>query len=99
MDSRNVTLREEGTNKKTRLYLYNAIRLFTPSNVSVRQMPLDLDNGLLGVVLRIGKTNNDYTISFLAHVDTCVTINMSNLLLHKYIITKHPSLVAEYPIR
>ena len=55
-----------------------------------------LDNGLPGVVLRIGKINNYDTISFLAHVDTCATMNTGKLLLHKYIMTKHPSLVAEF---
>ena len=57
---------------------------------------MDLDNGPPGVVLRILKTNNDDTISFLAHVDTCVAMNIGNPLLHRYIITKHPSLVAEF---
>ena len=71
--------------------------LFTSaSHVHVRHIPLDLDNGLPGVVLWIGKTNNDDTNSFLAHVDTCAAMNTGKTLLHKYIMTKNPSLVAEF---
>ena len=58
-------------------------------------MPLDLDNSLQGVILQIGKTNNDETISSLAHVGTWSNLNTGNILLHKYMMTQHPSLVAE----
>ena len=58
-------------------------------------MPLDLDDDLPGVVLRIEKKNDD-TIRFLAHVDTCAAMNTGNILLHKYIMTKNLSLVAEF---
>ena len=59
-------------------------------------MPLDLDDGLPGFVLRIGKTNNYDTISFLAHTDICASMNTGNFLMYKYITTKNPSLVAEF---
>ena len=85
-----ATLREEDTNKKTSFYIYTAHILATPPNVTVRQIPLDLDNGIPCVALRIGKTNNDDTITFLSHVDTCAAMNTGNLLFHKYIMTKHP---------
>ena len=91
---RNTTFREEDTNNKTRMYVYTENLLATPLHVPVLQMPLDSDNGLPGVVIRIGKTNNDDTISFLAHVDTCAAMNKGKLLLHKYIMKKHPSFVA-----
>ena len=96
VDIRNVTFREEDVNKKTSLYIYTAHLLDTPSHVPVRQMPLDLDNGLPGVVPWIEKTNNDDNISLLAHVDTCAAMNTGNLLLHKYIMIKHPSLFSEF---
>ena len=35
-------------------------------------------------------------ISFLAHVDTCATTNTGKILLNKYIMTKNPSLIAEF---
>ena len=57
-------------------------------------MTLDLDNGLPGVVLQIGKTHNEDTISFLDHVNIYAAMNKVNLLSQKYIMTKHPSLVA-----
>ena len=85
MDIRNVTSREEDANNKTRLYVYTAHLLATPFNVPVRQMPLDLDNGLLGVVLLIGK-NKDDTIGSLDHAYTCSVMNKGNLLFNKYIL-------------
>ena len=88
--SSNVTFREEDSNNKTSMYVYNAHMLATPLHVPVRQMPLDLDNGLSGVLLQIGKTKNDDTISFLAHVNTSAAINIGNSLLHKYMMKKHP---------
>ena len=78
------------------MYVYTAHMLATPSHVPVRQMTLDLDNSLPGVVLQIGKTNNYDTIRFLVPVDAYTAMNTVNLLLHKYIMTKHPSIVAEF---
>ena len=93
---RNITFREEYANKKNRLYVYTARLLATPSNVPIHHMPLDLDNDLPCFVIQIGNTNNDDNISFLDHVDTCFDTNTGNHLLHKYIMTIHPSLVAEF---
>ena len=78
------------------LYVYTSHLLATPLHVPVLQMPLYLYNGLPGIVLRIRKTNNDDNISLLAHVDTCAAMNTGNLLLHKYIMIKHPSLFSEF---
>ena len=96
VDSGNVTFREEDVNKKNSLYVETAHLLYTPSHVPVHHMPLDLDNGLPGVVLQIGKTHNEDTISFLDHVNIYAAMKTVNLLSHKYIMTKHPSLVAEF---
>ena len=96
VDSRTVTFREEDANNKTSMYVYTSHLLSTPFHVPVRQMPLDLYNGLPGVVLQIGKTKNHDTISFFALVDTCAAIKMGTLLLKIYIMTKHPYLVTEF---
>ena len=96
MDSRNVTFRKEDANNKTRLYVNTSHLLDTPLHVPVHHIPLDLDNVLTCDVLQIGKTNNGDTISFLAHVDTCAATNTGKILLHKYIMTKHPSIVTEF---
>ena len=96
VDTENSTYREEYTNKKTRIYVYNVHLFYTPSLVPVRHMTLDLDNVIPGVVIQNGKTNNDDTIRFLSQVYTCAFMNTGKLLLHKYIMTKHPSLVAKF---
>ena len=59
-------------------------------------MPMDLDKSLPGVVIWIVKTNNDDTIRFLDHANTCATRNKGNVLFHEYIIKKNPSLVIEF---
>jgi len=58
-------------------------------------MPLDLDNGLPGIVLRLGREGST-EVSFTGHVDTCAAMSTGNLLLHQWIMTKHPHTVAEY---
>ena len=59
-------------------------------------MPLDIDNGLPGILLKNGQTSSSISPNFLAHIDTCVSMNTCNLLLHQRIITTYPACVAEY---
>ena len=90
-------LEDEPSQKHGRLCVMTAdlfISKLAPEGVP-RQMPLDLDNGLPGILLRLGITAAS-EICFLCHVDSCAAMNTGNLLLHQYIITQHPSIVAEY---
>ena len=43
----------------------------------IRQMPLDLDNGLPGILLRLGNKQSNSTC-FLCHVDSCTAMNTGN---------------------
>lgn len=56
----------------------------------VRHMPLDIDNGLPGIVVLFGKT------AFLCHVDSCAAMNTGNWLLHKWIMSTFPDIVVDY---
>ena len=58
-------------------------------------MPLDVDNGLPGIELWFGNNEKD-EISFICHMDTCAAMNTGNLSVHKWLMTSHPHLVAEY---
>ena len=58
-------------------------------------MPLTVDNKLPGCLLRFGKTEKD-EVSFICHVDTCAAMSTGNLLSHQWLMTKYPSIVAEY---
>jgi len=58
-------------------------------------MPLDLDNGLPAIEFRFGSRIDD-EICFLCHIDTCAAMNTGNLLVHQWIITKHPYIVSSY---
>ena len=59
-------------------------------------MPLDINNVLQGILLEIGQNSSSISPNFLAHIDTCVSMNTCNLLLHQRIITTYPACVAEY---
>ena len=59
-------------------------------------MPLDIDNILPGILLKIGYTYYSISPNFLAHIDTCASMNTDKLLLHQWIIKKYPACVAEY---
>ena len=62
----------------------------------VRPMPPDIDNVLPGILLEIIQTSSSISPNFLAHIDTCASMNTGNLLLHQWIITTYPECVAEY---
>ena len=93
----NSGIEDEPTDKRGRLCVVTA-GIFI-SNLAqeriIRSMPLDLDNGLPGILLRLGRDARSETC-FLCHVDSCAAMNTGNLLLHQYIITNHPEIVAEY---
>ena len=90
-------IKDEPNHKQGRLCVVSA-GIFL-SNLAreriIRQMPLDLDNGLPGILLRVGKDHSTSTC-FLCHVDSCAAMNTGNLLLHQYIMTTYPETVAEY---
>ena len=58
-------------------------------------MPLDVDNVLPGIEIWFG-TDPANEISFIHHMDTCAAMNTGNLLVHKWLMTQNPELVAEY---
>ena len=96
-DLKDKPLEEEPDHKQGSLYVV-AARIFISklaTQHAIRPMPLDLDNGLPGILMRVGLAQDNDTC-FLCHVDSCAAMNTGNLLLHQYIITKHPHTVAEY---
>lgn len=60
------------------------------NSVSVRQMPLDIDNGLPGIEVNFG------SIVFLCHANSCAAMNTGNKLLHQWIISTYPEIVVAY---
>ena len=52
-------------------------------------MPLYVDNGLPGIEMRLG-TTDDTEVMFIFHVDTCAAMSTGNLQLHEWIMTKYP---------
>ena len=96
-DLKDTALPDEPSHKQGRLFVVSA-GIFVSKLAQerlIRQMPLELDNGLPGIVLRLGKAD-EQNASFLCHVDSCAAMNTGNLLLHQYIITHFPDTVAEY---
>ena len=92
--------REDPAAPQGRLWTTSAALLQHDSSNTSRPMPLDLDNGLPGIVIRFD-SNPKHTLSeepptWLCHLDSCAGMNTGNLAIHQYIITQHPSIVAEY---
>jgi hypothetical protein len=92
--------REDPAAPQGRLWTTSATLLQHDSTNLSRPMPLDLDNGLPGIVLRFDSKPTEPTENkppaWLCHLDSCAGMNTGNLAIHQYIITKHPSIVAEY---
>ena len=65
------------------------------AGASTLPMPLEVDNGLPGINLWF-VTQADHEVDFICHMDTCTAMNKGNLLAHKWVMTRHPQLVAEY---
>ena len=93
----NDVVEDEPNEKRGRLCVVSASVFVSKlaEDKILRQMPLDIDNGLPGILLRLGIDASSDTC-FLCHVDSCAAMNTGNLLLHQFIITNHPSVVAEY---
>ncbi len=94
IDENAEEIKEDSPPKRTRLYVVSA-SILRSSVAPTRQMPLDLDNGLPGILVRFGSTDEE-EISFTCLVDTCAAMNTGNLKVHQWIMTQYPSLVAEY---
>ena len=58
-------------------------------------MPLDVDNGLPGVELWLG-TKEDDEICVICYLDSCAAMDTGNIRVHQWLMTQHPSIVAEY---
>ena len=79
--------------KRNRVMAYSATVLVTNHNAN--PMPIDIDNRLPGISLRLG-TSNANEISILCHVDTCAAMCTGNLKVHKWIMTAFPETVMDY---
>ena len=90
--------RDKSYQKRNRLFV-QWVNIFKQSSSTLRQMPIDLDNGLPGIAIRFESNTNtkdDDEIVFGCLVDTCAAMNTGNLLVHKWIMSQHPHLVVEY---
>ena len=81
--------------KINRLWAYSANIFISDTTSSTPPMPLDVDNGLPGIELWFGTSQED-ELCFICHMDTCAAMNTGNLTVHKWLMTKYPHLVAEY---
>lgn len=90
----NSEFTEDTPSSRGRLFVMTA-PILSHSEERCAPMPLTVDNKLPGCTLRFGKTEAD-EVSFICHVDTCAAMSTGNLLLHQWIMTKYPSIVAEY---
>ena len=77
------------------MLVYVAQLLNTQTSRLCAPMPLDVDNGLPGIELWLGRdTTSEFRL--LMHLDSCATMDTGNLSVHQWLMTNHPHLVAEY---
>ena len=58
-------------------------------------MPLSLDNNIPSTVIRFG-ASDDNEVAFSCHLDSCAAMNTGNSLLHMWIMTTYPEIIASY---
>ena len=73
-------------------------KVFSVGIPITRPMPLALDNNLLGITFQISNLHNlpSESQNFLALVESCAAMNIGNIYIHQWIITKLPETIAEY---
>ena len=86
---------EDAQRKRGRIWGFSAKIIVSDAASITPTIPLDVDNGLPGIELWFG-THVDNKVGFIYHMDTCAAMNTVNLLVHKWFMTQHPHLVAEY---
>ena len=59
-------------------------------------MTLTIDNNLLSINICFGSTPNHSEIIFASHIDSCTAINVVNIKIHQWVITKHLEIVSCY---
>ena len=86
---------DEAKRKNGRLFVFLGKVLVSTFAAKGAPMPLDVDNGLPGIEMRFGRTD-DTEVTFICHVDTCAAMSTGNLQVHEWIMTTYPEIVAEY---
>ena len=86
---------DDQSRKKHRAMVVTGKIMVNAQRSNLRHMPLDLDNGLPGIVVRLG-TNDANETCIHTHIDTCAAMSTGNLLVHQWFITTYPECVAEY---
>ena len=81
--------------KKLRVWAYSALIWAIPAEKYTPPMPFDVDNGLPGDDLWFGTKKED-EVCFAYYLASYVTMNTGNLRVHQWLMTQHPTLVAEY---
>ena len=100
-DTRKVKFREgededaESRRKKGRLWVLKADIMVSANTPVTPPMPIDVDNGLPGIELWFG-SDSASEVAFICHMDTCAAMNTGNLLVHQWLMTTYPHIVAEY---
>ena len=94
----NTNSQNSSSSKRSRLFLMSAQIFQTSPSSSLPPMPLDVDNGLPAIAMQFGIENNspNSLISFTCHIDSCAAMNTGNMLIHQWIMTNYPNIVAEY---
>ena len=83
---------KEYISKESQLFVISDGIFKCSATIQPIPMPLDLDNGLPTIHMRLG-TSDTNEETFFTHFDSCAGMNIGNLKLYQWIITTNPDLV------
>ena len=89
-----ISKKDDGS-KKQKLFVTSGSIFNTTAAPLLRKIPLSLDINLPSTVFRFG-TSEENEIAFSCHLDSYVARNTGNSLLHMWIMTTYPEIVASY---
>ena len=87
-----ISKKDDGSKKK-KLCVTSGSIFNTTATPLLRKISLSLNNKLLSAVIRFG-TSEESEIAFSCHLDSCAAMNTENSLLHMWIMTIYPEIVA-----
>ena len=93
-DDSHRAVQDDRSPKHHRAFVVTSGSLLQTNSTAIRQMPLDLDNGLPGILARFG-SNEHNEVNFICLINTCA-MNTGNLQVHQWLMTTYPEIVAEY---
>ena len=80
---------------KSSTFLFSAVCFNTAPSNHARPMSINIDNDFPAIAMWFGPSD-DKDIRFNVHIDSCAGLNIGNLRVRQWVITKYPYIVKNY---